>query len=303
VLSQVFAADGVLKPNRLVKQLASELGMGRGQWPPSLLRAIWAELLDLQEARKLSPAHEARWLNLAGYCLRPGYGIAADDWRVAQTWRTIYGKLCHASVASRDEALILWRRIAGGFTAGQQLTVYQQVASPLRGVLDPVRRSKGGGGVTPNELIELLRLVGSLELLPASEKRTLGGWLLSLLGNRKWSACEASVLWALGRLGSRTPAYGPLNCVLPATLVENWIEELLRKEIPQSHFALMLCTRKVGDRYRDVSDATRASVLEYFASHDAPEKYRTLVAEGGELEGEFAAELLGEALPLGLRLG
>ena len=84
----------------------------------------------------------------------------------------------------------------GGFTAGQQLTVYQQIAGPLRGVLDPVRRAKGGGGIAPNELTELLRLVGSLELLRQVGKNAVGTLVAGPL-NRQEMGC-LSVFRTLG---------------------------------------------------------------------------------------------------------
>ncbi len=87
VLRSVFGAQGTVKPDDVMKLLAETLGVARNDWPPSLLRALWHELLDLQDGRKKSPQHEARWLNLVGFCLRPGFGMAADDWRVEETWR------------------------------------------------------------------------------------------------------------------------------------------------------------------------------------------------------------------------
>lgn len=305
ILMQTFGQRGELKPAKLVSRLTQTLEMNRSKWPPSLLRSVWADLIELDSGRFKSAAHEARWLNLLGYCLRPGYGLAADDWRVAQTWRTVQGNLAFAAATSRNESLILWRRIAGGFTAGQQLTVYQQVAAPLRGVLDPVRRGKGGGGgCSPAELIELLRLVGSLELLPRSEKSQLGDWLVELLYAKKWSACQGAVLWAIGRLGSRVSTYGPLNCVADTAVVQRWIETLVDRTVEDTNYplALMLCARRVLDRYRDVDDDTRADVLRRLEDYGAPAHYHTLVAEGGKLESEEASQILGESLPLGLQL-
>ena len=70
--------------------------------------------MELEVGRRKSPQHEARWLNLLGYALRPGYGLAVDDWRVAETWKRLGGKVVHNSPASRAELSILWRRVAGG---------------------------------------------------------------------------------------------------------------------------------------------------------------------------------------------
>ncbi|GIW95814.1 MAG: hypothetical protein KatS3mg110_3855 [Pirellulaceae bacterium] len=87
--------------------------------------------MEHESGRRKSPAHEARWLNLVGFALRPGYGLAVDDWRVSQTWRTVYGRLAFEG-ASRNEALILWRRIAGGLTAGQQRALLEGLLPSLR---------------------------------------------------------------------------------------------------------------------------------------------------------------------------
>lgn len=309
VVAQTFSekpatAGRAPKPSQLMSRLSEAVSLRKADWPPNLLRSIWSALMDHQAGRRQSAAHEARWLNLLGYALRPGYGLAADDWRVAETWRAVHGKLAFPAASSRNESLILWRRIAGGFTAGQQLTVYQQIAGPLRDVLDPLRRGKGGGVASPHELIELLRLVGSLELLPKSEKSQLGDWLLQLLGVKKWAACQASILWTLGRLGSRAPTYGPLNCVTDAEHVSTWLTQLVQLDLddPNLPLALMLSARLVGDRYRDVSPQIRQSVHDKLVQLAAPAHYVELVVRGGQLHNEEATQILGEALPLGLRL-
>jgi hypothetical protein len=252
ILEQTFGAEEPrVDPSKTVSEIARCLNLSRNQWPPNLLRSMWQALMDLSEGRRRSPDHESRWLNLLGYVLRPGYGMAGDDWRVAETWRNIHGKLVFGTASSKREAHILWRRIAGGFTAGQQLTVYQQIAGPLRQTLDPARRAKGGGksgSVAPTDLIELLRLVGSLELLPQSEKSQLGGWAIDLMSVRKYQPCQSALLWCLARLGARQPAYGPLNCVVGIDDVSAWLERLMGLKIEDSAYdlALMQCARRVG---------------------------------------------------------
>ncbi len=305
-LIEVFGAQRTLAPSQLMPILADRLSLRRGDWPPSLLRAMWAALIELQAGRGQSAEHESRWLNLLGYTLRPGFGLAADDWRVAETWRTVYGKLAFASASSRNESLILWRRIAGGFTAGQQLTVYQQVAGPLRHVLDPAKRGKGGFAISPHDLVELLRLVASLELLAKSEKTQLGDWLVSLLTVKKWAACRDTTLWAIGRIGSRVPTYGPLNSVVDVEPVAAWLRKLTSgsDELPSSalSLALMLCARRVNDRYRDLPSDVRRLVIDRLEQLKASPAAIALVREGGQLDGEVANQVLGEALPLGLKL-
>ncbi len=303
VLQRTFGeTGGEVPPAKLMSTLTEELHLSRSNWTPSLLRAMWQALMEMNAGRRKSAAHEARWLNLLGYSLRPGYGLAADDWRVAETWRAVHGKLAFAAPSSRNESLILWRRIAGGFTAGQQLTVYQQIAGPLRAVLDPTKRSKGSG-TSPHELIELLRLVGSLELLPKSEKHALGDWLLDLIDVKKWTPCQPAILWTLGRIGTRFPAYGPLNVVVDVHVATAWIEQLLGKkvDIENMTLALMLCARRVHDRYRDIADDLRDQVTCRLEERNAPEHVIELVRNGGRLKSEEATQMLGESLPLGLQ--
>lgn len=306
VIAQCFGDGAELKPSQLLSTLTDQLELGRQSWPPSLLRSIWQDLIDFEPGRKRSPEHEARWLNMLGYVLRPGYGMAADDWRVAQTWRTVYGRLQFATANSRSESLILWRRLAGGFTAGQQLAIYQQIAGPLRGLLDPARRAKSGSSIAPNDLAELLRLVGSLELLPKSEKSQLGQWLLDLQRVKKWSFASSAIFWAVGRLGSRAPTYGPLNTVVATETAAGWLESLLSREATDHaapyQLALMQLARRVHDRYRDIDAALRSQVLARLDKMSAPEHYRLLVDQGGQLASEEAAQIIGESLPLGLTL-
>src|SRR6185436_19503029 len=101
------------EPEGLMKRLEQVTEMPRTAWPSTVLRRFWEAQMAVIAGRQLSPAHEARWLNLAGFALRPGYGMALDDWRVAQTWRLVQGKMVFAGPTCRAEWWILWRRIAG----------------------------------------------------------------------------------------------------------------------------------------------------------------------------------------------
>ena len=142
-IRQVFGPDGAEKPEGLVKRLSAATGMNRNAWPTSLCRRIWEALIDDEAGRRKGPVHEARWLNLLGFGLRPGYGLAVDDWRVAETWRLVQGKLVHPSAASRLEGWILWRRIGGGLLAGQQQALAEPLLGPIRGLHRLVVGGKG----------------------------------------------------------------------------------------------------------------------------------------------------------------
>ena len=305
VLAETFEADARQSPDTLIKRLTETIGMERGDWPTSLLRRIWEALLELEPGRRKSPLHEARWLNLLGYALRPGYGLAVDDWRVAETWRTVQGKLAHAAPTSRTESLILWRRLAGGCSAGQQRAIAEPLLSAVRTLHKKQMTGKGSDPTfSPHEGLEVLRLLGSLELLPGETKIELGNLLIDLLPKRKLEALRPALAWGLGRIGARVPVYGPLNTVVSPREAAVWAEKILDvgEESPMSVFALLQIARKTGDRYRDLPESLRDKVLAWMERANAPSHALELVRTGGQLDEQEQSRVFGESLPKGLRI-
>jgi hypothetical protein len=307
VLEATFGTAGKQDPNALVKRLIAAAGSDRHEWPTSLLRRLWEMLIDWEPGRRKSPPHEARWLNLLGYCLRPGYGLAVDDWRVAETWKTVQGKLAFGAASSRTESLILWRRIAGGLSGGQQRALAEPLLATVRTLHKRQTSGKGKGAdptFSPHETLEVLRLLGSLELLAGEVKIELGGLLLDLVPKRKLESIRPAICWALGRLGAREPSYGPLNTVVPPDAASVWIEKLLDFETPDAmtQFAIVNLARKTGDRFRDIDDGLRGRVLDWLDRRGAGEHARLLVAAGGQLDVDEQGRVFGESLPKGLRV-
>lgn len=308
LIADVFGPDGNAAPTGLMKQLGTVLDGSRENWPPSLLRTLWAALLEHSEGRKRSAEHEARWLNLLGFSLRPGYGLAMDDWRVNESWKQLQGKPRFDEVICRQEWWIMWRRIAGGLSAGQQ----QQLISPLLGQLrlrhKQVMTGKGAPGdlpTQPAELSEIIRLIGSLEALPLVMKEELGELLLDVFPKGAMSSVRLTLAWAIGRIGSRTPLYGPLNRVISSDRVTQWLSRFLAFDLgdPLSLLAVLQLARKTDDRYRDVSEATRQQAVAWLKLKGAPEHSLELVRNGGQLSVEEQGLIFGEALPKGLRMG
>lgn len=288
-------ASAAAGPGAVAKKLKAAAGMDRTQWPPSLLRGIWHALMDVIDGRRLSPAHETRWLNLVGYCLRPGYGMAVDDWRVGEVWRRVHGKLIFPTPGSRTESLILWRRIAGGMTAGQQ----EQLVAPLLGSLgSKTQRTE------PHEAAELWRMVGSLEWIAAAHKSQLATAALAELERKRAAGYRDALLWAIGRLCSRQPIYGPLNTVVPAAVAEAVLQALLAddSELAVRQLAVMQLAQQTGDRYRDLAEASRELAVDWLQRTGAAEHYVQVVREGGSPTAEDETALFGESLPLGIRL-
>lgn len=308
VLRGVFGPDASLRPEETMKQLTEVIGQPRAEWPSSLLRAMWAELLELSDGRRKSAQHEARWLNLAGFCLRPGFGMAADDWRVEETWKATNGRLVHSTSACLAELRTLCRRISGGLSAGRQTQVASSVLPAIRQRFRQVQTGRGKAAPYASgnhEAAEIWRMLGSMELLPQPVRIEMGSMIVNLLNRSSFESVRSALVWSLGRIGGRVPIYGPLNLVVPLPEVTEWIETLLREGDLQeatTQLTLMQLSRKTNDRFRDINDSLRKRVVDRLSTIGAKNHFVQLIAEGGTLESEEAGLILGESLPVGLRL-
>lgn len=307
VLTDTFGPAGVAKPDSLMKVLTEASTTERAQWPPSLLRRMWESAMELEAGRRKSAAHEARWLNLIGYALRPGYGMAVDDWRVSETWRVVQGKLAFGTPAIRNESLILWRRLAGGLTANQQRAIAQPLLPNLRQLHQRfvVGQSRPADvGLAMHELAEVARLLGSLELLGLEVKAELGRLLSDLVTRRKLEAVRPALRWAVGRLGQRVPVHGPLNTIVPPETAAEWLKALMATDEvdAMNQFAITQLARRTDDRYRDISPGVRTQTVKWLQAQSAPGHWIDLVERGGELNQQEQEQLFGESLPTGLRL-
>lgn len=320
-IQRVFVKDhpDPLKPGKLIETLADLLDADRSQWPMSVLRRIWETLMDCRQGRRKSAAHEARWLNLLGYSLRPGYAIALDDWRVTETWRHVRGNLVHPVANIQTESLILWRRLAGGLTKGQQSAIAQPLMASVRAMAKQMSGKvvKGSAvALKPEESVEVWRLLASLELLPVTDKVELGDLIVALKDKKRLASARGAMVWALGRLGQRKPMYGPMNLVVPAENVEPWIDCLMTmygvqagssvgaaaKDLERLVFPVVQIAHRTGNRYNDIADARRAKVVSWLGGIDADENFVSLVRDGGDYAAEQQSQAFGETLPPGLRL-
>jgi molecular chaperone DnaK (HSP70) len=284
-------------PESLVSRLESALGYGKDGWPMAVIRKLCDETLDVAEGRKKSARYEARWLNLFGFCLRPGFGAAADDWRMTLARKVYFaGLIFPKEIQCQVEWLVLWRRVAGGLNAGQQLDLYQSFAPTLG-----LGKKRIAGRLNTQIEYEGWRLLASLEHLPASTRVAAGK---SLLEKIKEKPENKGYLWSLGRLGARIPFYGPLNCVVPEDTAAEWLRALLNLPAITSEVAsaAVQLGARTGDRERDIDDALRERAVRKLArsgaAADLIEKLRVYVPPARA----DALRIFGESLPEGLRL-
>ena len=281
LLDAAFKA-GTLAPEELPGKLEQTLALGRNSWPLSAIRRLADRMLELAEGRRKSPALEMRWLNLCGFCLRPGFGFPADDYRIEQARRIYAAGLQFANqVQNEIDWWIFWGRIAGGSNKNQQVDIFQRLSPAL--LPRPGKRPRLNNSL----LREMWRTGASLELLPLQTKTQLGDTLLALM--KKGELGETG-LWCLGRLGARKLFYGPINQVLQATVATRWVEALAK--IPNSQDALVAIARRTGDSTRDLAPATIDLVR-----RKIPEALIPMLE--GEVE-EDLGKIFGEELPSGL---
>ena len=205
--------------------------------------------VELAAGRKKSPRHEARWLNLAGFCLRPGFGVPGDDARVNNLRTIASNELVFADdLQCQVGMLVLLRRIVGGINASVQQALYHKHTSRAG--------SKNKGRLNRQLEYENWRLVAGLEHLLAGTRVLLGHELVAKI---KKEPEDAIWLWSLGRLGARIPLYGPLHSVVSAEIAGEWLKVLLDLSTftAVTGSAIVLIARRTDDRSRDIDDAIR----------------------------------------------
>ena len=281
-------------PDTLVGQLETTLGANRDTWPISAIRCLADALIEVAGGRKRSPRHETRWLNLAGFCLRPGLGVPGDDARVKDLLTIVSNELAFAdNLESRVQSLVLLRRITGGISASAQLMLFRKHASPA-----DQRKSR-----RENRQLEYerWRLFASLEHLLASSRASLGEKLLARI--RK-DPDDAIALWSLGRVGARIPLYGPLHSVVAAETAGEWLKALL--ELPlftaATQSAIVLLARRTEDRSRDLDDALREQAIARLITLGAADDAIRLLSKYVPPERADAVRSFGESLPPGLQV-
>jgi hypothetical protein len=284
-----------------VKTIAAELGMEKEAWPTTVIRKMADCLLECRSGRSVSPAHEARWLNLLGYCLRPGFGDPLDGWRMKAVWKCfLQGLFFDKKPQGRLEWWILWRRVAGGLTVGQQRHAFSQMSHAL---LRPGKGKKSGRRMPPQEEREAWMAMAAFERLPVAVKSDLGGAHLDKMLSGRPAPAD---YWILGRLGARVPFYGPLDRVVPADEVGVWVNRLLDAD-PDSGDAgaqaMVQMARRTGDRERDLPERDRHRLDEWLKGLANGERYRDQLNHPGHADSKQETErIFGESLPPGLVL-
>ncbi len=200
-----------VKPKYLARELEKHLGK-RDSWDSGTLRQLWPHLNNGMTRKTRSVEHENTWLYLAGFCLRPGYGVEHDDSRIEQLWRLHQlGMAFPKEKRVQKQWYLLWRRVAGGLNRQRQQQLFDAIASALQNQTEPEP--------------EMVYLAGALEHLSPETKRDLVQ-LFSKRVQKQTLKHTSPYTWALGRLLSRTPLYAGRESIVHPREVEQLFERM-----------------------------------------------------------------------------
>jgi hypothetical protein len=280
--------------NTILKNLERILGSPRSAWNGPLLRALWPALDERMPGRRLSVDLEEAWLIIAGFLLRPGFGVVGDDLRIDALWRLHEAGPCFPGRRIKCQEYILWRRVAGGVTRQRQNAI-------LAGELDRIR-----SGRAPDELV---RLAGSLELISHDTKGELVRHFIDVAATLARAKRHAAPYFAaLGLLLNRAPLYAGPETVVSPDLVGHaysvfrgfdWADP----ELLELQTLFLRAARVVGDRSLDVAVRLRHQIADKLEKSGVAQ-LRTAKIRGFVPAGRSdAVSLYDEPLPPGLVLG
>ncbi len=300
IVDKVFGKKSDATP-REIKDVLRDLEKALGDrltWTMETCRHLADRLLTNTGSRRRSPNHERAYWLLLGFCLRPGFGDPGDPSRIERAWPLFEGRLGFPNEAQGwQQFFIAWRRMAGGLTEAMQESVrdaMDPIVAPKEAGLKPPKRVPEDGG-------EALVMLAALERVHPARRAQLGEWIVE----KTWTNDDARLWTAIGRVGARVPVYASVHHVVPVRQAEAWIDRLLRldwtKVATAQHAAVQLA-RVTGDRARDVNERLRGEIEKRLAAMKAKESWIRAVRELAEVNEEERVAMIGEGLPIGLKL-
>lgn len=281
----------------IIKQIETTVAQKKANWPLSFLRNLADRLISIENVRAYSADHEFRWLNLVGFCMRPGFGDAFDEERIKKIWRVyLSGPKFDKGLQNRLEWWIFIRRVAAGLKAGQQRQFFQDTSSFL------MKPQNSKVKLPPQELVELWMATGNMERLLVKDKVVLAKALLPQL---KPGKKIDRLFWSLSRLGARELLYGSVDRVVSPAEVMRWMNQMMKKKwkkedpLPSLFTAL---ARKSGDRTRDLSQEASVDIIDWMNKNGTDASIINMLTEKKPMALKEKSIQFGENLPTGLVL-
>ena len=287
-------------PKNCRRELEQVLGE-REKWDGHLSRALFDILLKLKKGRRRSAAHERLWFNLAGYCLRPGFGDPADAWRIDEVWPMYHDFISfEKETQSWVEWWTFWRRIAGGLNTEQQTEVFEGITP----YADPqyLKNRKVQAEAKLVSYDDMVRLIGSLERVEPEQKiETIEHFF-----ERFTLTNEPDISWwAIARMGTRAPFYASAHFCINKQKAERYIQKILENPLPKNApqiFTAIMLARLSGDRARDIDSSLRQKLIQQLDNSHVPPAWLNMLHHVDIEDNTNIEFVFGESLPLGLQL-
>ena len=293
-----FYSESEQELNDLSKVISSLVDRPKDKWPLGCLRSMADELIECMSQRKTNSFYESRWLNLIGFSMRPGFGEAMDDHRMNKLWK-IYksGPIAAKQPQVMNEWWIFWRRVAGGLSSGQQRQMSQDLSFMTK-------QKKGGHArrIPPQERIEMWMAIANMERLNVQDKIDWGRHLLNELTPKK---SKPQHFWAMSRIGARELFYGPIDRVISANVVSEWIMTILRQSWRNPKpvaLSLYQMARLTGDRKRDIDQKIRDQIADWLKQNGLFTNESKCLYKVIPLTAKEENSVFGESLPPGIML-
>ncbi|MBA2727420.1 MAG: Hsp70 family protein [Parachlamydiaceae bacterium] len=295
-LKNYFSDFSESASDKLMESLEVILDKPRREWSLSILRALWPALPLGGDLRRMPDKFQARWWNIAGFLLRPGFGFPLDDHRLKDLWKVILSEF-NTTVTSecQIQKWICYRRIAGGLNKGQQMQIAHELIPSIFNRRNGRIEIKGKSELY--QYVEKIRALASMELLEGQLKIKLGDALIKRIIA---SEAVAADFWALARIGARHLFYGSAANVVPKGQCAAWVEELLL--IPTENderlpFVLGQIAHKTDQREVNIPEELIAKIRRRYQSEQL-EKALSV----SNLTTKEQDQIFGEQLPIGLLL-
>lgn len=287
-------SKGGVKASRVFKELESILGLSRHEWDLRVSRGLGDAALGAAKALRRSEAHAECWMQLAGYLLRPGFGDLDDGRRLDTVWEL--GREPEAFAARAEvQALILWRRLAGGLDEARQEALFAAQWPLAR------ERKKGRA--------ERIRMLGTLERVSLEGKASFADWCVEqAVAVSRAGGDPVPYLAALGQVLSRALWHAGPERVLPPEQVADAFERLAKLDWKDERHAelaplFLKGARVVDDRTLNLPARSRRKVVAQLKRAGVAEARLRPMEDYLPLSRADRASAYGESLPPGLLLG
>ncbi|HMO18282.1 MAG TPA: Hsp70 family protein [Oligoflexia bacterium] len=276
-----------INPKDLIRLLENIISEKKSTWNYNSCRAISDELISVSSRRSRSMEHETTWLQLTGFCLRPGFGYPGDENRIENTRETLrLGLFYKKEKINREAWALFWRRISGGLPSDMQNELFK----------DTIKNQQKERFSDPEEC----RLLASIEEVNLDEKIKLKNLMLAELKRSKKK--NEALLWALARLSTRYTIRGNDLNILPAVHAEEIVDKIisldLEKKTRKYALRLLLFAQEERMDNLDISASLREKLLRECAQLDIS------IEKLNETENSSYRDnlLYGDDLPVGLKI-